>query len=225
MITTTVRGPVSGESYTIRFPDGGKHISKYMTFTNWYELKMLQDIASRMKDKPPGLVIDVGAYCGTHSVFFATQLSGMHVYAFEPVQEQFDYLIENLGINHIGNVTAYRIALSDAEGYATHRRIDEANTGTDKIVFTPIAMEGEIDVRPLDYYDFNNVRLIKIDVEGMELNVLQGSIETIEREHPLLYVESPDHIAEVRDFLIPMGYREFGQFNATPTYGFKYYDD
>lgn len=52
-----------------------------------------------------------------------------------------------------------------------------------------------VETRTLDSYELNNVRFIKMDVEGHEVAVLRGAAETIQRNHPLLIIEG-DHGAD-----------------------------
>ena len=61
--------------------------------------------------------------------------------------------------------------------------------------------------------------MIKIDVEGMEADVLRGAIETIRKYVPIIYVEIFGDTAEVDDILAPHGYHRHDMvYNATPTY-------
>ncbi len=62
-------------------------------------------------------------------------------------------------------------------------------------------------------------RMIKIDVEGMEVDVLRGAYQLLETHQPLLYVECADATAlsKVLSELAPLGYRPVAQFNSTPT--------
>lgn len=68
---------------------------------------------------------------------------------------------------------------------------------------------GDVPVRTLDSYGFTDVAVIKIDVENMELAVLRGAMETIQRERPVIYAEAwekGDYLETHRAFLEPLGY-------------------
>ena len=80
---------------------------------------------------------------------------------------------------------------------------------------------GDISVIPLDTLSEGHVvRLIKIDVEGMELDVLRGATQTLTRDRPLLYIEASDDAQRqlIDGFLTAFGYRRHARFNDTPTY-------
>lgn len=205
-----------GASVEMKFPKGAAHIERQMKRQGWYEKGMLEDIRDRIGN---GLVIDVGAYCGTHTLWF-NKICRREVVAFEPVKESFDALVANLKRNGVGSeVTALNVGIGKQNGRATFQRLNPENTGTDKL---SISDTGDIEVVPLDHFNFADVALIKIDVEGMELDVLQGALHTIMRWRPLIYVEAPDTINKVREILGRLGYDEFGEFNATPTFGFEW---
>lgn len=134
-----------------------------------------------------GLFVDVGANVGAYSVLAAK--GGMDVVAFEPQPWCRKMLEKNTrGLP----VSVYPFALGSAAGEA---HIQEWYTGD----FT-----GE--VRTLDSFDLAPA-LVKVDVEGMELQVLLGAASTLERKHPDLTVEihGPDQ-AEIRKLLADLGY-------------------
>lgn len=203
----------------LKFPRGAAHIERQMKRQGWYEKVMLEDIKDKLELIPYGPVIDIGAYCGTHTLWFA-KMCKRQVIAFEPVRESFDFLVANVKRNNVEDlVTCLNVGIGERNGRANYQRHDFENTGTDTLVADP---NGIIEVVPLDHFNFSDVALIKIDVEGMELDVLQGALHTIERWRPLIYVEAPDTITRVRELLEGLGYDQFGEFNATPTFGFKW---
>jgi hypothetical protein len=65
------------------------------------------------------------------------------------------------------------------------------------------------------------IDVIKIDVEGWELDVLRGAARVIQQHRPLLYVEASDAtFAQVRAYLVTCRYVCWKRFNATPTFLF-----
>jgi hypothetical protein len=65
-----------------------------------------------------------------------------------------------------------------------------------------------VPIRTLDSYEFDNVGLIKIDVEGFEEKVLRGGVKTIARCKPILYIEDdrPELSGSLRKFITELGY-------------------
>ena len=65
-----------------------------------------------------------------------------------------------------------------------------------------------------------DVRLLKIDVEGDETRVLEGARRILREQKPALFVESPttESTQRIDSILQPIGYRRLDRFNPTPTY-------
>jgi len=168
------------------------------------------------------VVYDVGAHAGAYSLFFSRRVGGGgRVIAFEPQAESFAKLARNLQDNHIGNVMPLRLALGGEAGtraiYMLPGMATTASLAAE--ARTPLRRAaGETRIERLDELiatmalpvpDF-----IKVDVEGMELEVLDGAQATLARWHPTLLIEahgaSRRHKAErVRDLaalLLPLGY-------------------
>ena len=162
-------------------------------------------------------VLDVGANIGNHSVFFSEIFS--KVYAFEPNPQAF-YLLQ---YNSAGsNIVPLNYGLS-SENSTVAFSIDPINLGGSKVIDgfsspgTPGPNSIDIEVRRLDdNVEIKNqvVSLIKIDVEGHELHVLEGAVEFIRTSQPIIVFEqSKDAILEgtsrVIDFLRERNYRFF----------------
>jgi len=143
-------------------------------------------------------IIDVGAFIGTHTIAFARHVgSNGKVYAFEPRNTMFELLSLNVEQNKLFNVKLFNVALSDVTG-TTH--INEGNLAeVDNPGKFSLYLEAEsvsvdinnitIVVATLDQYHIDSCDLIKIDVEGMELRVLKGAAETLQRCQPMVLAE------------------------------------
>lgn len=149
--------------------------------------------------------IDVGAHIGTWSQHFAQKCR--RVYAFEPQRSTFERLREGIRRAGLRNIDCYDVAVgacgeldlhvvsSDGGGSTTRYR-DEL--GPDLIV-------ERVRGGQLDDYTFEDVGLIKIDVEGAEGDVLRGAIRTlVTHHHPTLLLEAwlHDWYADERATLI-----------------------
>jgi hypothetical protein len=109
-------------------------------------------------------------------------------------------LLRNVRRNGIGSgVDVYPTALGDREDQAWHAGDGRLGLG-----------HGPIPVRRLDEYDFHDVSVMKVDVEGMEAAVLRGAEQTIRRERPVIFAEewadSPHWHESIAEVLEPFGY-------------------
>ena len=134
-------------------------------------------------------VIDIGANIGNHAVYFATRMQARRVVVVEPNPLALAPLVANVVLNKLGHVIdmgALGIGLSDrSEGGFGMKRHDR-NLGATKLR----AGKGGIEVHPGDaIFADETPDLIKIDVEGMEMQVLSGLEETIARSRPVILVE------------------------------------
>lgn len=149
-------------------------------------------------------VIEVGANIGTHTLVFS-QLVGAKgvVYAFEPQRIVFQTLCANMALNSITNVFACQSALGKRRGHVFIPLIDYAKKYNYGGVSVDDAQSGEkVRLEKLDDYmdEIENVKLIKIDVEGMELDVLKGAKQMIQKYMPYMYIEN-DRIDKSKSLL------------------------
>jgi FkbM family methyltransferase len=161
--------------------------------------------------KPGDMVVEVGANLGAHTVLLA-RLAGAEgaVLAFEPQPILFQIMCANLAMNNITNVKAEQKGLGRRAGIAHIPLVDygaDVNFGG---ISLELVTEGErVPVAILDSYQLQACSFIKIDVEGMELQVLEGAADTIHRLRPSLYVENDrkDKSHDLIEMLLSMGYR------------------
>jgi FkbM family methyltransferase len=150
-----------------------------------------------------GTFIDIGANIGVMSM--AVAALGYSVHSFEPQPSLYNLLKQNAP-----RATSYNIALSNHNGTAKMPRIDYSSKGNFGGVGFGRSDLGsiEVEVRTLDSFNLAP-SLIKIDVEGHELAVLQGAVETIAKYSPTLYVEDdrPELRYELRKFIRSLGYK------------------
>jgi FkbM family methyltransferase len=160
--------------------------------------------------KPGMIVVDAGAHIGTHTVYFAHTVGNTGtVIAVEPQRVIHQILCANVALNAFMNVVTLHAALGDKAGTAKVFPLDyrlENNFGGLELK----AEIGEsVKIVTLDSLGLTQCHFIKIDVEGMEANVLQGARETIKRHSPLLYVENDrqEKSAALITLLFELGYR------------------
>ena len=162
----------------------------------------------------PGMVaVDIGANIGTHAVGFAQGVgAGGRVFAFEPQRVLHQILCGNLALNGCRNVVAEHKALGARSGSVLVPWLDYAREANFGALELGAWTEGEaVAVLPLDSYELKACHLIKIDVEGMERDVLEGASATITRHQPLLYVENnkPERSKALIHWLLANQYRPY----------------
>jgi len=134
--------------------------------------------------------VDIGAHIGIYTVPYAR--IAKHVYAFECSPKSFNYLCANIALNELHyKVTKYNTALGANTGTGTYYIRDPKDGGGNGLYSegTDVVDTIEVPVQPLDAFHLNNIGIIKIDVEGYELQVIQGATETLKRNNypPLLF--------------------------------------
>ena len=163
--------------------------------------------------KPGMLVVDVGANIGSHTVFFAKAVGPRgQVLAVEPQRILYQILCANLALNVIGNTVVQQAGLGSAPGSIQTPPINYGEIYNFGGVSLGDFKNGEqVSVITLDSLALPFCHLLKIDVEGMENEVLQGARETLARHRPLLYVENDrlEKSAALIALLFELDYRLF----------------
>jgi FkbM family methyltransferase len=209
------------KSYFFSHSDEKDHI--YSIIKNrgeFYEQELLS--ALRPLLSPGDWVVDVGANIGCHSVYFAG-VCGCNVIAFEPNPVAANILRKNIELNGLENqVQVHQIALGSHAGTGSIVSPDDHNLGMAEVLRAD-GDTGTVQIGLMsDYIGSNRIRLIKIDAEGMDLEVLRGSVSVIERDRSAVTIEasSRDSFLKISGMLEPYGYTSAGSFNYTPTHLF-----
>jgi len=132
--------------------------------------------------------------------------------AFEPQRLVFQALCANLALNNIANALAFQQAVGSEAGTTIVPVLDPnlaQNFG--RVALGESESGDEVPVVALDEYDLPSCRLLKVDVEGMELDVLAGARQTIERCAPIIYVENDrkEKSDELIRYIADMGYQMY----------------
>jgi FkbM family methyltransferase len=166
-----------------------------------YEDDIHQLALKLLINEPDGIVLDIGANLGTFCVPLAKKVSKHTYHAFEPQRIIHYQLCANTFINGLDNVHCHNFGLSDKEERLMLTMPDYASEGNigafsiDKEVreneyeCTTEGRKEPMVVFTLDSGAHKNVRLIKIDVEGHELEVIKGGIKTIKANNypPIIF--------------------------------------
>lgn len=170
---------------------------------------------------PGSVVVDVGAYIGTHSIFFAKKVGQTgFVFALEPQRPIYNLLCANVALNNLLNVKCLNVAALDKKGQAVMPLLDPAVPQNFGAISIERFKQGEpVQVITIDSLKLRGCNLIKIDVEGLESEVLEGARETIKKFRPVLYVEnnreetSQKILKEIYDMGYNCWWHIFGYFN------------
>ena len=216
----------SDKSYKIDLPDfKTDYIQKSIaTYGKPYEAEMLEALTAGLK--PTDLVLDIGANIGNHTLYLAC-VSGCQVRAYEPNKRLYQPLQNSVGLNNINElvkVLPYGVGAAPSKARLTG--LNESNLGAQSLELLNNDSAG-IDVVRLDDQVFESpVVVIKIDVEGMELAVLEGAESLIQKDRPLLVIESVDvaHYDTLHSFIKRNNYVYCSSFNGTPTHFFIHQD-
>lgn len=168
--------------------------------------------------RPSDVVIDCGGHIGAHTLVFARRVGPTgRVLSFEPQRLLYQHLCANAALNGLTNVIGAWAALGATPGTIRPPEIDigrPANLGARKLHGqTPGPLQ--VPVRTIDGMGLSTCRLIKIDAEGMEREIILGASQTIGRLRPLLYVENNDRerSAALIETIAELGYRLFWHFS------------
>jgi len=160
---------------------------------------------------PDMTVLDIGANIGAHTVGLSKLLRGSgRVIAFEPQRTIYHVLCGNLALNDCRNVEAHLAALGRAPGTIVVPIVDYDADGNFGGLALGSEQRGEaVPLQTIDGLNLTNCNFIKIDVEGMELEVLSGACSTLRRFKPFLYLENDreENSVALIEAVLALGYR------------------
>lgn len=189
------RAPRSGLRFYVHHRDVvGRHIAKYgahePALTNWMD--------AYLAEAPRGLVLDVGANIGWHTLHAASHANVDKVVAFEPDAFNAWLLDRNVSINGTDKVITIGSAVGHTAGTAKLSRYKGSNNGRHSLAIDHGLSSRTVPVTTLDgaidhlQLAGRPVLLVKIDVEGYEPAVIQGGTATLANALAIVTEFSPD---------------------------------
>lgn len=154
--------------------------------------------------RPSDVFLDIGANVGVFSLFGAARLRDGQVHAFEPYEPHLSRFRDNIALNGYRNISVNALALSNEAGRVNLHVPLTNNTGMAS--FFPDEGDARqfsthsVETMTLDAYvarqNIRRVDIIKMDVEGAELQILEGGLRTIKSHSPDILMEvNVDHIS------------------------------
>jgi FkbM family methyltransferase len=199
------------------------HIMNIVKSTNsFYEAQLLEHLKEIVRER--GFFIDIGAHIGNHSIFFG-KILGLNGLALEPEAKNFRNLRRNIRKNNLqDSVKIMKVAAAKAKGVGRATRKSEGNSGMSQF-HQGVGKTKAIPVDCLvDQSNIDHLRLVKIDIEGMELDALIGMENILRQGNPVLCVEiqTKNDFDEICEFLDKFNFSTDGVNRAaTPTYVFR----
>ena len=165
----------------------GRSLEQYGEFSE-QEFSLLAQIV-----RAGDVVIEVGANIGSHTVGLAKTVGEKgRIHAFEPQRVVYQNLCANVSLNSLANVDCHQVAVGRTAGEVLIPEIRYDVEGNFGGVNVKQFDHGTAvpEVRLDDYLPLPGFRLLKIDVEGMEQQVLEGATGLIKKCRPAMYIEN-----------------------------------
>jgi len=175
-------------------------IEREIFFNLSYEEEQIATIVEFSKKNKQDYFLDIGSNCGYYALFIANTFPNTHVLAFEPIKKTYDKLIRNIHLNNLNKqIQTFNFGLSDTNnevqmrtlikkgfvqsgGFTVHNKNRELKTNE-----TLLKADLKIGDEVIKY--INKKLLIKIDVEGHEINALKGLNHLLKNNKVYMQIE------------------------------------
>lgn len=192
-----------------------------VTEQTFYEETLLEKARSLNLE---GVYVDIGANIGNHSIFFNRFCNSTKVYSFEIDESIFAILKKNMELNCLqDSYYLGEIGILDRKGFVDLSDTNHLNAGMTKIVNVE-GSQREVDTLDNVMRGVDNIALIKMDVEGFELQIIQGAKHILENQSPVIFAElaTKKEFKLFKDAVSKFGYAtDRVNHAATPTYLFQ----
>lgn len=208
-VVTIKNGHISG----YRWKRSHRYVSGY--WLGIYEMPIQECLVRELK--PGDVFYDIGANAGFFSLLGAKCVGNQgHVFAFEPLHENAEYIRSQLTLNEITNCTIVEAAVADRQGSVMFCEGKNTSTARIKREVENSSVPSTMKVEAIRLDDFTKTSLapnfIKMDIEGAELLALRGAVGLLGgRTQPRLLIEFHGEQSRIESFsfLEAFGYRFF----------------
>lgn len=214
-VIPVIQGPMRGMRWVVGAQNHGMWLGSY-------EAEKQRAIAAILR--PGDTFVDIGANTGFFTLLGARRVGPTGtVVAVEPLQRNTDYLNRHIALNRLANVVVVRKAVSDfdgrssfsEEGWSTGRLSPGAKSTVE--VTTLDSLVHELGVKP---------DVVKVDVEGAEIDLLRGARRLLEEVRPILFmaVHSVSLFEDLRKLLPAIRY-EVTPLDGTESVAQQYWEE
>jgi len=198
-----------------------RHIIRHGLYTRHNLVFMSQFLS------PGTLFIDIGANIGAYAIPVAKAFPNIQVHAYEPHPGALGRFKRNAALNNPHNLTVFNIGIAAQSGKLTFHGFDIKDYGISSFMAPKNSENKQYDIFPVDVKSLDEIyketdqriSLIKIDVQGYEIEVLKGAQNLIAGQRPYIFLEhedinfSPTEAIDIkkclRDFFLEFGYSVF----------------
>jgi len=193
------------------------------------KLKFFHEEWRKVKIKKFRRCLDIGSHIGIYAYQYSKIFN--YVESFEPIPKLYNMLYKNT--KNINSINTHNVAVSDNnEGVLIYEnpRNTESNVvvsnETEKLINSRWGKNKrwfgqkprEVKSCKIDDYNFHDVDFIKIDTEGYVKPILNGMIETLKNNSPILQIEVTNNRLNENKFLNDLGYVKYDEYNEDDFY-------
>jgi FkbM family methyltransferase len=175
-------------------------IEREIFFNLSYEEEQIATLVELSKKNKQDFFLDIGSNCGYYALFIAKTFPSTHVIAFEPIKKTYDKLIKNIHLNDLNNqIQTFNFGLSDTNDEVQMRTLIKkgfaqsggftVNDKNRELKKNETLLKANLKIGDEIIKFINKKLLIKIDVEGHEINALKGLKHLIKNNKIYMQIE------------------------------------
>ncbi len=175
-------------------------IEREIFFNLSYEEEQIATLVEFSKKNKQDFFLDIGSNCGYYALFIAKTFPSTHVIAFEPIKKTYEKLVKNIHLNNLKKqIQTFNFGLSDTNDEVQMRTLIKkgfiqsggftVNDKNRELKTNETLLKADLKIGDEAIKYINKKLLIKIDVEGHEINVLKGLSRLINNNKIYMQIE------------------------------------
>lgn len=175
-------------------------IEREIFFNFSYEEEQIATLVEFSKKNKQDFFLDIGSNCGYYALFIAKTFPSTHVIAFEPIKKTYEKLVKNIHLNNLKKqIQTFNFGLSDTNDEVQMRTLIKkgfiqsggftVNDRNRELKTNETLLKADLKIGDEVIKYINKKLLIKIDVEGHEINVLKGLSRLINNNKIYMQIE------------------------------------